>query len=147
MKPPIWFSLILAIQELSCLLLFLSLYFYAKYTNLKNIVRYHSIGLTRSKPGTFDPQGLPCLTRVLPTCPTCPTLFHSPGIQSLDLWHKTPKRPRDSFFQVRATNKMNENIWHPNLHKILKRCWEGLSGPVTVWTWKIGLAPKTPLIV
>ena len=35
---------------------------------------------------------------------------------------KNPKRPRDSFFQVRATNKMNENIWHPNLHKLLQKC-------------------------
>jgi hypothetical protein len=47
-------------------------------------------------------------------------------------------------------NKMNENktFGTLNLHKLLKRCWKkGLSGPVTVWTWKIGLAPKTPLIV
>ena len=63
----------------------------------KTLFDYHSTGLTRSKPGTFspdqrpshlnpDPQGLPCLTRVLPTCPTCPTLFYSPGIQSLDVF-------------------------------------------------------------
>jgi hypothetical protein len=67
--------------------------FYAKYTDLKNIVRCHSTGLVQSKPGTFspdrrlsrpnlDPQGLPCLTCVQPIL-TCPT--HSPGIQSLDL--------------------------------------------------------------
>jgi hypothetical protein len=67
--------------------------FYAKYTDLKTIVRCHSTGLVQSKPGTFspdrrlsrpnlDPQGLPCLTFVQPNL-TCPT--HSPGIQSLDL--------------------------------------------------------------
>ena len=89
-EPTILFSLILAIQELSCLLFFLSLYFYAKYTNLKNIVRCHSTGLVQSKPGTFspdrrlsrpnlDPQGLPCLTCVQPNL-TYP--IHSPGIQS-----------------------------------------------------------------
>jgi hypothetical protein len=81
MKPPVWFSLILAIQELSCLLFCSSLYYYAKYTNFKNIIRCHSTGLILSKPGTFspdrrlsrpnpDPQGPTCLTRVLPTCPT-----------------------------------------------------------------------------
>ncbi len=66
--------------------------FYAKYTDLKNIVRCHSTGLVQSKLGTFspdrrlsrpnpDPQGLPCLTCVQPNL-TCP--IHSPGIQSLD---------------------------------------------------------------
>jgi hypothetical protein len=95
-EPTILVSLILASQEISCPLFLFIAIFYAKYTYLKNIVRFHSTGLTRSKPGTFspdrrpsrpnpDPQDLPCLTRVLPTCPTCPTLFHSPGIQSLDL--------------------------------------------------------------
>jgi hypothetical protein len=112
MKPPIWFSLILASQELSCLLFFIVI-FLCKIYQSQNIVRCHSTGLVQSKLGTFspdrrlsrpnpDPQGLPCLTRVLPTCPT---LFHSPGIQSLDgdhlyepvipcdkvLWRKTEK--------------------------------------------------------
>jgi hypothetical protein len=64
--------------------------FYAKNTDLKNIVRCHSTGLVQSKLGTFSPdrrlsrpnpkpQGLPCLTCVQPNL-TCPT--HSPGIQS-----------------------------------------------------------------
>jgi hypothetical protein len=66
--------------------------FYAKYTNLKNIVRCHSTGLVQSKLGTFspdrrpsrpnpDPQGLPCLTCVQPNLPYP---IHSPGIQSFD---------------------------------------------------------------
>ncbi len=70
-----------------------SVIFYAKYTDLKNIVRCHSTGLVQSKLGTFspdrhpscpnpDPQGLPCLTCVRPNL-TYP--IHSPGIQSLDL--------------------------------------------------------------
>jgi hypothetical protein len=38
-------------------------------------------------------------------------------------------------FQVRATNKMNENIWHPKPPQITKKMLrKGLSGPVTVWT-------------
>jgi hypothetical protein len=93
-EPTILVSLILAIQELSCPLFCSLLYFYAKYTDLKNIVRYHSTGLVQSKLGTFspdrrlsrpnpDPQGLPCLTCVQPNL-TCP--IHSPGIQSLDLY-------------------------------------------------------------
>ena len=73
----------------------------------KTLFPYHSTGLTPSKPGMFlpdrrpsrpnpDPQSLPCLTRVLPTCPTCPTLFHSPGIQSLDGDHlNEPVKPCD----------------------------------------------------
>jgi hypothetical protein len=112
MKPPIWFSLILASQELSCLL-FLIVIFLCKIYQSQNIVRCHSTGLVQSKLGTFspdqrlsrpnpDPQGLPCLTCVQPNL-TCPT--HSPGIQSLDgdhlyepvipcdkvLWQKTEK--------------------------------------------------------
>ena len=91
-EPTILVSLILAIQELSCPLFCSLLYFYAKYTDLKNIVRCHSTGLVQSKLGMFspdrrlsrpnpDPQGLPCLTCVQPNL-TCP--IHSPGIQSLD---------------------------------------------------------------
>ncbi len=81
MKPPVWFSLILAIQELSCLLFLCIVIFYAKYTIFKNIIRCHSTGSIQSKPGTFspdwrlslpkpDPQGPTCLTRVLHTCTT-----------------------------------------------------------------------------
>ncbi len=92
-EPTILVSLILASQETCSLFLFIAI-FYAKYTNFKNIIRCHSTGQIRKKPGTFssdrrpsrpssDPQGPTCLTRVLPTCPTCPTLFHSP---EFNLW-------------------------------------------------------------
>ena len=85
-EPTILVSLILAIQELSCPLFLFTVIFYAKYTDLQNIVRCHSTGLVQSKLGTFspdrrlsrlnpDPQGLPCLTCVQPNL-TCPT--HSP---------------------------------------------------------------------
>ncbi len=91
-EPTILVSLILAIQELSCPLFLFTAIFYAKYTDLKNIVRCHSTGLIQSKLGTFspdrrlsrlnpDPQGLPCLTCVQPNL-TYP--IHFPGIQSLD---------------------------------------------------------------
>jgi hypothetical protein len=84
--------------------------FYAKYTNLKNIVRCHSTGLVQSKLGTFspdrrlsrpnpDPQGLPCLTCVQPNL-TYP--IHSPGIQSLDgywCWDELFKNVEIHFLQ------------------------------------------------
>ena len=96
-EPTILVSLILAIQELSCLLFFPSLYFYAKYTNLKNIVRYHSIGLTRSKLGTFSPTDVrlarTLTLRVYPVLPVSylPVLLVLPYFIPLEfnLWMAT----------------------------------------------------------
>ncbi len=62
------------------------------------------------------------------------------------LWHKTPKG-LERTVQVRAIITMNETKpLGPSTPQITKKMLrKGLSGPVTVWTWKIGLAPKNSI--
>ena len=76
MKPPIWFSLILAIQELSCLLFFLSLYFMQNIPISKTLfvitqLVWPEVSLVRSRRPTFvSPEPWPSGSTLSYPCPT-----------------------------------------------------------------------------